>query len=312
MTTIQLNTPDLDLFAVNWDYSGRRILNDSREIVDFRNGSTIRIWYNTQPIDYETHHHTALEIILPVDNVYDVTVRDVRFHLEPGDLLIIPSGQPHALYAPPDGSRFVFLFDPEPLCHLKDFAALAPFLAHPLFFTHKAQQPDNLYGNLLTMLLQMIHQYFSPNEYSEFLVYSQFLNFLAALGHSQLQTSSFFPQARLYKQKEYIQRFSRLIEYLDVHYTDNLDLNEVSAMTGFSKYHFARLFKQYTNMTFCDYLGQLRLSAAEELLKQPDLSITEIALQSGFSSISTFNRMFRKYKNCTPSEYRLQHMNLRC
>ena len=195
--------------------------------------------------------------------------------------------------------------------HLKDFLSLQSFLAQPFHLSPKSQQADNLYSHLVSLLLQMIHQYFSTNEYSELLVYSQFLNFLAALGHSQLRANSFFPQARLYKQKEYIQRLNQLMDYVDHHYTDDLDLDEVSALTGFSKYHFARLFKQYTNMTFCDYLGQRRLQAAEELLKKPDLSITEVSLQSGFSSLSTFNRMFRKYKNCTPSEYRLSHLNLR-
>ena len=62
--------------------------------------------------------------------------------------------------------------------------------------------------------------------------------------------------------------------------------------------------KQYTNFTFCDYLKHRRIQAAEMLLEQPEYSITEVALQAGFPSISTFNRIFKEYKNCTPTEYR--------
>ncbi len=94
------------------------------------------------------------------------------------------------------------------------------------------------------------------------------------------------------------------MEYIDIHYMEELNLEDIAESTGFSKYHFSRLFKQYTGFTFCDYLCHRRIKVAEELLARPDLSITEAALQAGFPSISTFNRLFKQYKNCTPSEYR--------
>ena len=56
--------------------------------------------------------------------------------------------------------------------------------------------------------------------------------------------------------------------------------------------------------TFYDYLINQRIKAPEVLLTRDDLSITDIALQSGFSSISTFNRTFKLKKGCTPGEYR--------
>lgn len=101
-----------------------------------------------------------------------------------------------------------------------------------------------------------------------------------------------------------VSSFSLPLHYIDTHYTENLDLETVAKSVGFSKYHFSRLFKQYTNFTFGDYLCYRRIKAAEELLANPDLSITEVAIQAGFPSISTFNRLFKQHKNCTPSEYR--------
>ena len=58
------------------------------------------------------------------------------------------------------------------------------------------------------------------------------------------------------------------------------------------------------NSTFYDYLIGRRIKASEILLSQQDLSITDVALQAGFSSISTFNRTFKAKKGCTPGEYR--------
>jgi len=101
-----------------------------------------------------------------------------------------------------------------------------------------------------------------------------------------------------------VAKFGNLLEYIDTHYTEDLTLEDMADIIGFSKYHFSRLFKQYTNFTFCDYLKHRRIQAAEMLLEQPEYSITEVALQAGFPSISTFNRIFKEYKNCTPTEFR--------
>ena len=103
---------------------------------------------------------------------------------------------------------------------------------------------------------------------------------------------------------EYIEKFNMIFDYIDKNYTDDLSLDTVSGVAGFSKFHFSRLFKQFTDMSFYDYLNQRRVRAAETLLLDPDIPITEIAMRSGFSSISTFNRVFKSFKECTPSEFK--------
>ncbi|MCI6995217.1 MAG: AraC family transcriptional regulator [Eubacterium sp.] len=57
-------------------------------------------------------------------------------------------------------------------------------------------------------------------------------------------------------------------------------------------------------MTFYEYLNQKRVAKAEELLITTDQSVTEIAMNSGFSSISSFNRTFKSLKGCSPTVYR--------
>ena len=88
---------------------------------------------------------------------------------------------------------------------------------------------------------------------------------------------------------------------------NDISVEDAARTAGFSKFHFSRLFKQFTDQTFCGYLNQRRISAAETLLLNPRLSITDVALQSGFSSLSTFNRTFRTLKSCTPSEFKAYH-----
>ena len=92
--------------------------------------------------------------------------------------------------------------------------------------------------------------------------------------------------------------------YITEHCTENINVDDLSDLAGFSKFHFARLFKQFAGMSCYEYLTQKRVAHAEQLLIQPDISITEVAMLSGFNSLSTFNRIFKAQKNCTPSEYK--------
>lgn len=306
---INPTTPDTppDFYSVNNDYIGTREVKNSHEVVQFQNNSSVRIWYNEQTIDFELHWHTALEIIMPITDHYDVVAKQISYHLFPNDILVIPSGEMHHLLAPDNGKRFIFLFDPSPLMKLKGFSAIQPLLAQPLYITKNTY--PKIYDDLFRILNQMQDEYFRENEFAELTIYSLLLNFFVILGHNHIDTKNPFPNVRLNKQHEYIQRFNDLLDYIDLHYTEDLNLDELADMIGFSKYHFSRLFKQYTDFSFTDYLNYRRIKKAEQLLEEHKLPVTDVALQSGFNSISTFNRLFRKVKNCTPSEYRSMNGN---
>ena len=295
----------IDYFSINSDYIGFRDVHDTHELVSFNNNSTLRIWYNIESSSYDPHWHTALEIIVPLENYYEAEINSIIYHVEPGNIMIIPPGELHKLNAPPSGSRFIFLFDLSVITRLKGFSGVKSVLTHPLYIS-KDSSPE-VHRDLYELLIAMTNEYFSRSEFMELSIYALLIQFFVKLGYHHLNQSELFSNVKLDKRKEYIQKFNNLINYIDTHYMEDLDLEEIAESIGFSKFHFSRLFKQYTNFTFCGYLCYRRIKAAEELLAIPDLSITEISLQIGFSSISTFNRVFKQQKNCTPSEYRAKN-----
>lgn len=75
-------------------------------------------------------------------------------------------------------------------------------------------------------------------------------------------------------------------------------------LSGFSKFYFSRLFKQFTDVSFYKYVNQKRIEKAAEMLTEPNISITNVALSCGFESLSSFIRMFKIVKGCTPTEFR--------
>lgn len=302
MADIHIDENYLDFYSTNSDYTGFRQLRNKQEVVEFQNASTMRIWFNEQNYSYPQHWHSAMEIIMPVENYYDAYIKDTLYRVGPGEVLVIPPGEVHMLSAPENGKRFIFMFDISSITKMKSFSGIQPLFAQPLHITQEAF--PHIYDDVYQILLQMRNEYFNKNEYAELVIYSLLLNFFVKFGYNRINTENLFPNVRLYKQKEYVQKFNNLMDYIDEHYMEDLNLEDIAESIGFSKFHFSRLFKQYTNFTFCDYLCYRRIKVAEELLAKPDLSITEVALQAGFPSISTFNRLFKQHKNCTPSEYR--------
>ncbi len=291
----------INYYNANGDWEGRTV-TDTQEIVQFQNNSTVRIWYNEQRDDYDFHWHSALEIIMPLENHYDAEINQHSYHIEPGEILIIPSGEMHKLIAPDSGRRFILLFDISLITKLKGGTSIQSLLMQPLHIDRDGY--SSVYDEVYQLLLDIINEYFSENEYAELTIYSLLLSFFVKLVYNRIHEEELFPNVRLSRQKEYVKRFNSLLDYINVHYAEELNLESMAARMGFSKFHFSRLFKQYTGLTFNSYLNRRRLKAAEELLANPALSIVEVSMQSGYSSISTFNRLFRQIKHCTPSEYR--------
>ena len=90
---------------------------------------------------------------------------------------------------------------------------------------------------------------------------------------------------------------------------DNIDveikLSDLAKLTGISQFHFSRLFKKSVGISPHKYVIQQRVERAKLLLKNPELSVTEIALSSGFNSHSHLSKSFRQFTGLTPSEYRI-------
>lgn len=279
-----------------------RIVDGDYEPVKYISGSSIRIWYNMEKINYSMHWHPAIEIIMPLENIYTVEVAQEKFVLNPGEILFIPAGELHHLIAPESGSRLIYLFDFSAISKLNSFSYLMPFLSQPIHITEESC--PQIYREEATLLEQMCTEYFNDTNLWELVLYSYLLNFFVILGRYRMAKNDSLIYAHADKQKELTNKLNIVFDYLDSHYMEDVTLEKTADIAGFSKFYFSRIFKQCSGQNFYDYLCFKRIKAAELLLLEPNLSITEIALSVGFSSLSTFNRTFKRSKNCTPSEYR--------
>ncbi len=92
--------------------------------------------------------------------------------------------------------------------------------------------------------------------------------------------------------------------YIQQHYQEALRLEDVSTAVGFNATYFSTLFKKETGQNFMDYLTELRISKAKELLCGEELSVQDVAEQVGYRDLKYFSRLFKKLTGVSPSDYK--------
>lgn len=95
-----------------------------------------------------------------------------------------------------------------------------------------------------------------------------------------------------------------ITDYINVHYAENIHLDDVAAVANMSQSTFCRFIKQHTSKSFLDFLTDIRLGIASRKLIDTTDNIAEIGYLCGFNNLSNFNRIFKKKKGVTPKDFR--------
>lgn len=277
------------------------VLNGIKETVVYKELPGFKVHDNTDYEAYPDHWHTPIEIIMPIENSYDIATRREVITVQEGDLLLINSGVIHGMPSAIHGERLILQADFSLLHNVADIESTLSTIPQALLLS-PATAPA-IHEQLKILMLEIYREYFSDTILISASIYSKLLEMLVLIGReyagkrNALDTVSGKP-------KEHTEKFMSVCSYIHEHCTEDLCLDDAAALTGFSKYHFSRLFKNFTGVSFYKYLNKKRIEHAEKLLVDPGLSITEVALQSGFSSLSAFIWMFKLIKDCTPTEFR--------
>ena len=101
-------------------------------------------------------------------------------------------------------------------------------------------------------------------------------------------------------------RIAKAKDFIREHYAEDLSLSQVAQFANASLFYFCKLFRRATGLTFTNFLARVRIERSRNLLVNPQLSVSEVAYEVGFQSISHFNRTFRRILGQSPTEYRLR------
>ena len=276
-------------------------LSGIHETADYRTDTRICLYYNDENENYPPHWHTPFEVIMPVKNGYTVVVGEQHYELREGDILLICPGIVHELFAPESGERIIFQPSLSQI-QIRELDLLISLLRPAVLITPE-EFPD-FHPSARRLMMEIKEEYFLCEPYYETAIYSRFMRILVDIGRLHGALKHPVSDASNSRQKDYLDKFLYITNYINEHFAENLSLEQVADLAGFSKYHFTRLFKQYTDTSFYKYLNQKRIDYAKTLLLDPDLPVIDVALQCGFSSLSAFLRMFKQLNKCTPTEFR--------
>ena len=277
---------------------GFRILKGNQEYVTYIEHSSLRVWYSETPSHYESHYHSAVEIIMPITGEVIYSVAESTYRVQSNEVLIVPPNWVHSLIMHEGSARYLLLFEPDNIFGMRDMQLVEGMLKTPIYLTGQSESQDAI----RSLLMQVVSCYERKEFLWNSLCYSYLLQMYARLGQFNMTRELRRYDAKSQRIDPEIVDSARL--YIDQNYMRDITLSDVSEFTGFSRCYFSRVFKQQLGQSFSEYLRNKRISMAEDLLIHSRQPIQDIAMSAGFGSVATFNRVFRDAKNCTPSRYR--------
>ena len=277
---------------------GFRIMKGRQEYVTYMESSSLRVWYADTPWQYDSHYHSAVEIIMPLRGEVEYTVSEFSYKVQADEVLIIPPNWEHSLSMGEGSARYLFLFEPDPIFSIRDMSLIEGILKIPVYLTGQPEAQESI----RSLLMQIVNCYEKRDFMWNLVCYSMLMQLYARLGQINIARFQRKTDPSTSRAETQIVDSARL--YIDHNYMHEITLEDVSAFTGFTRCYFSRVFKQQSGITFSEYLRQKRINMAAELLIHSKQPIMDIASSVGFGSIATFNRVFHSVKNCTPSQYR--------
>lgn len=157
----------------------------------------------------------------------------------------------------------------------------------------------------MTAIMNVYHMIDTLSKIEDgFYAVQQFISILYELskvpGYRTLATSSYAKVAIADDSR----RVLKVKQFINDNYMDEIRLAQLADIAGMSPSAFSRFFKMHTGRNLSDYIIDIRLGFAARMLVDTSMSISEISFDCGFNNLSNFNRIFKRKKGCSPSEFR--------
>jgi len=274
--------------------------------------------YNSEQMTADLHMHDSIQI----DYVYSGTAQHMVHNnvceVVRGDIFVIPPYVPHELRPPLHGEtveiiEFEFLpsfinpaFDEVTTSEaFWDFAYIEPFLVEENLVKPRLNLTGRIQMEVESILNEALRENSQRNSGFELMIKSLLLKLLVLVGREMAEDLSHSKSGPLFERHR--DAIKGAINYIEEHFTENPTIDTVAKMFMLSPSFFGYLFKNLTSKTFTEYLKDLRLSKATEMLKDSDKRIVDICYESGFNNLNHFNRTFKQTFGMSPGMYRKEH-----
>lgn len=244
------------------------------------------------------HWHKAVEILLFVKGRVTCNFENAKRQFKTGDMYIINSYEVHETKCTRNARYLVVHIDPYRMCH---YVPTFDQLRFSLTFDQDDRTKAMAYEQLRSHMLEILRQ--TENSDPAYKLERQGRLFaVAAILVKHFSRPLTTEETRLHRSD--MTRLEPLLEYIRLHHSEELPLDEAVSFMGLNKEYFCRLFKKNMGVSYLQYVYQVRTTAVCRELENTEDPIGEIAERHGFRDPKMLNQYFREIYGCTPSEKR--------
>ncbi|WP_194541322.1 AraC family transcriptional regulator [Paenibacillus sp. JZ16] len=292
--------------------SGVVYFNSKMEMLE---GLPCKMYKLTYQQSLWTHCHDYFQIWYVAKGGFQHTVNQQAYEISKGDIFVIPPFTLHSVSISPEedieiyGCEFMPAFVNErfqemPTDHaFFDVAFLEYFLRKEMNAQAKITLDTVTDVTVQNALKDMLIEYERRTPFFQIALKAKLLILLSILVR---QVNGELLREGFEKSEKYRGIMTRVVDHIHNHYQEDMNINDLCTLSNLSRSTFCILFKEWTGKTFNRYLTDLRILQAMMMLKQPELTVTDVCYSTGFNELSYFCRIFKKYTGISPTDFRKQ------
>ncbi len=245
---------------------------------------------------FQEHRHADFELNFCVEGSFDVLADKKRFSVEAGCTTLIPPMCSHEIPAH-DNERTGMTITVGMSLLKRHFSEFSRIATAPKVFDLRT--PEN--KKILDLFMECASTLRRGSEVLDILLMGNILKIFAYLFEASASNEGESVKGADYLKIENVEKALELIYY---NYKEALSVEQVAALTGYSKSNFCKIFKKVVGESFHQALNRQRVNNAVGLLRATDMAVADIAAEVGFSESKAFCRVFKAIHGITPGQYR--------
>lgn len=251
------------------------------------------------------HFHDYMEVLYILGGSASIGIQDEVIHAGADDMILVKSDEIHWLKFKDDVhcSILTLLFMPSVISSYEEsgeeFSYMNCFLENSKQHTRYVSSITGTSEKIPKLLMEMYNEYIYRNRGYQTIVKGLLLRFVGELYRSRVIDDPARPYERC---QEDFDRLLPAIRFIEQNSHTPLTLQQVADVAHMSYYHFSHIFSSVIGQSFKNYLNYVRIKKAEDLFIPGTKSISEAAYACGFSDLSSFNRAYKRIRNCTPRQ----------
>ena len=255
--------------------------------------------YYCKNFNFRAHWHTEFELAyVESGNIY-ICISNERQKLSKGDISICTGGKVH-YYENADSSAIVILiFKPEFFGFPADFPGTHQ-LKSP--FLKKEELNSANLNNIITILHSILEEKLAKRKQYNLFIKAKIIKLCALILRYLQEHNSCMKNPEMNLSK--IENIAEILLYIENNFTEDISLQTLADKFNMDAYNLSKSFNSITGITLKNYINNLRISKADNLIQNTKKPLIDIAFECGFNNVRTFNRIYKAIKGYPPSTAR--------